>query len=182
MSGLVSGLVVRLVLGLTVGLAVGLVIGIVEAWSRPRPDTRASTPLESYRSDRRLTLVVGLAVAVGLGEGLVGGLTGGVLFGLVAGLGSGLTGELESGFAPGPAVTIRGLEMVFWMRGKPVRFLPLLETALDRKVLRQAGTVYQFRHSALQDQLVMSAGNLLVGRAEEAAPEWLRTPAGSEPH
>jgi hypothetical protein len=32
-------------------------------------------------------------------------------------------------------------------------FLPLLETALDRQVLRQAGTVYQFRHAALQDLL-----------------------------
>jgi hypothetical protein len=31
--------------------------------------------------------------------------------------------------------------------------MPLLETALDKQVLRQAGAVYQFRHADLQDRL-----------------------------
>jgi hypothetical protein len=31
--------------------------------------------------------------------------------------------------------------------------MPLLESALDRQVLRQAGAVYQFRHADLQDRL-----------------------------
>jgi hypothetical protein len=35
--------------------------------------------------------------------------------------------------------------------------MPLLETALDRQVLRQVGAIYQFRHAALQDLLVSLA-------------------------
>ena len=31
--------------------------------------------------------------------------------------------------------------------------MPLLESALDRQMLRQAGAVYQFRHADLQDRL-----------------------------
>lgn len=34
-----------------------------------------------------------------------------------------------------------------------MRFLPLLETALERQVLRQAGAVHQFRHAERQDRL-----------------------------
>ena len=34
-----------------------------------------------------------------------------------------------------------------------VRFIPLLEDAADRQVLRQAGVTYQFRHATLQDRL-----------------------------
>jgi hypothetical protein len=34
-----------------------------------------------------------------------------------------------------------------------VNFRRLLEDALDRQLLRQAGTVYQFRHAELQDHL-----------------------------
>ena len=46
------------------------------------------------------------------------------------------------------------MAQVIWrLTGRPVRFLPLLQTALDRQVLRQAGAVYQFRHAALQDLL-----------------------------
>jgi hypothetical protein len=31
--------------------------------------------------------------------------------------------------------------------------MPLLQTAAQRQILRQAGAVYQFRHAALQDLL-----------------------------
>jgi hypothetical protein len=47
-----------------------------------------------------------------------------------------------------------GMAQVGWaVQGRPVRFMRLLETALQRQVLRQAGAVYQFRHAALQDYL-----------------------------
>ena len=38
-----------------------------------------------------------------------------------------------------------------------VNFRRLLEDALDRQLLRQAGTVYQFRHAELQDHLATHA-------------------------
>ena len=44
-------------------------------------------------------------------------------------------------------------EMTWGLRGQRVRFLPLLQTALQQQVLRQVGSVYQFRHAALQDLL-----------------------------
>jgi hypothetical protein len=44
-------------------------------------------------------------------------------------------------------------QVVLFLQGRRVRFMPLLETALERQVLRQAGAVYQFRHADLQDRL-----------------------------
>lgn len=67
------------------------------------------------------------------------------------GLASGLTVGLDA--ASGPALELAKAELVLRLRGQRVRFMPLLETALERQVLRQAGTVYQFRHAALQDLL-----------------------------
>jgi hypothetical protein len=42
--------------------------------------------------------------------------------------------------------------LVIQGRGQ-VRFMSLLEQAVSRQVLRQAGTVYQFRHAELQERL-----------------------------
>jgi hypothetical protein len=56
------------------------------------------------------------------------------------------------------------------LRGRRVRFLPLLQTALDRQVLRQAGAVYQFRHAALQDLLARPEGATGPGPAPRVAP------------
>jgi len=49
-------------------------------------------------------------------------------------------------------------ELLLALRGKGrVHFMGLLEQAVSRQVLRQAGTVYQFRHAELQEQLNTSA-------------------------
>jgi hypothetical protein len=74
-----------------------------------------------------------------LAFGLTGGIAGGLAFGIVAGI--------------GPAVQLVVAEVIWALRGRRVRFMSLLQTALDRQVLRQAGAVYQFRHAALQDLL-----------------------------
>lgn len=63
----------------------------------------------------------------------------------VGGLGVGLVG--------GQSPRLLFTEVALRLGGSTVRFLPLLETALDRQVLRQAGAVCQFRHAALQDRL-----------------------------
>jgi hypothetical protein len=66
---------------------------------------------------------------------------------------AGLAGGLAFGLAigSGPAFRLAVMERTWQFRR--VRFLPLLQTALDRQVLRQTGAVYQFRHAALQDLL-----------------------------
>lgn len=80
-------------------------------------------------------------------------------FGLTSGLPFGLAGKLAGGlmvgltFGLGPALQLVVLEAIWGLRLKRVRFMALLQTALDKQVLRQAGAVYQFRHAALQDLL-----------------------------
>jgi hypothetical protein len=51
------------------------------------------------------------------------------------------------------ASSLRFTQIALRLKGRRVRFMPLLETALERQVLRQAGAVYQFRHADLQDRL-----------------------------
>jgi hypothetical protein len=77
----------------------------------------------------------------------------GLLLGLPFALPLGLMGGLMSGFRAGAASSLLFTELALWLRGRRVRFMPLLESALDRQVLRQAGAVYQFRHADLQDRL-----------------------------
>lgn len=181
--GLISGPVSRLVFGLVFGwefgwefvLAVGLVsasmagfmqgfAGLIEVWREPAATAQAVSPREVYQSDRRVALAVGLligaafavvgALSAGLLLGPLIGLEAGLASGLVFGLVLGLVGALLAGLAAaGPAVHVVVVELVWWLRGESVRFLPLLEAALERQVLRQAGAVYQFRHAELQDRL-----------------------------
>jgi hypothetical protein len=98
-------------------------------------------PVSVYWSDCRCILAVGLGVAIGAG----------IAFGPAFGLAFGFTAGLTAGL--GPAMQLTMSQLAWWLRGRRVLFLPLLQTALDRQVLRQAGAVYQFRHAALQDVL-----------------------------
>ena len=97
------------------------------------------------------------------------GLVGGLLVGLVVGFAytpvQGPADRLEHGllvgFVVGLVVGLSGgasssllfTEIALWLRGRRVRFMPLLENALARQILRQAGVVYQFRHADLRDRL-----------------------------
>jgi hypothetical protein len=98
-------------------------------------------------------MTVGESIAIGL----VFGVMGGVVIGLVGGL--------VSWFRPGAARSLEAEVGAFRTRHAKRRrdaaglpsalphFMHLLETALARQVLRQAGAVYQFRHADLQDRL-----------------------------
>ena len=133
------------------GLLGGLVGGLADVWAHPIATSAGATPRSVYRADLRTQTVVGLGVGLtfGLGGGLVVGLVGGLVVGLVDGLVVGLVVGLVGGAAP----SLWMLEVLFRLRGRRVRFLPLLETASERQMLRQAGAVYQFRHAELQDRL-----------------------------
>jgi hypothetical protein len=103
-------------------------------------------------------LVVMTRIVVGVVFGIVYVLVllraGGHAGGLVLSLAIGLFIGIEMGF--GPAFRLAWMERFFALRGLPVRFIPLLRTALERQVLRQVGAVYQFRHAELQDLLTSS--------------------------
>jgi hypothetical protein len=157
--GPVRGLVFALVLGLVFGLGFGLMFELMVVWRTPLAATAAATPRLVYQKDVQSQLLSGfvLGIVFGVGMGLIG---------LVGGLGFGLVGPLGFGLVCGLAV---GLVVLFWggaasslllftetallLQGQRVRFMPLLENALAKQVLRQAGAVYQFRHADLQDRL-----------------------------
>jgi hypothetical protein len=162
-SGLVVsfsvGLVLMLVLALrypfelwlAVALGLGLLLKLVAVWREPLAETLDATPRLIHRKDVASQLMVGLVV----------GLVGGLLVGLLVGLEHGLLVGLPVGFVVGLVVGLSGgasssllfTEIALWLWGQWVRFMPLIESALDRQVLRQAGAVYQFRHADLQDRL-----------------------------
>jgi hypothetical protein len=146
--------VVGLVVGL-VGCLLGMLIAMVAAWRLPLAATSAVSPYSVYRKDVRSQLMNGLlggllmGLLVGLWVGLDDGLGAGLSFGLAVGVLMGLL----SGAAYGAASSLLFTEIALRLQGRRVRFMPVLETALERQVLRQAGAVYQFRHADLQDRL-----------------------------
>jgi hypothetical protein len=168
--GLVGGLVLGLVLGLVAGLTFALTVGttaLVERWGSPRATATDASPISTYLNDRRfgLVIVLGSTLVVGLIVGLVNGLADGLVHGFIIGgrgnvrssvLGSGLMFGLTVGLMSGggllPTVWLSELALLLHLDGR-VRFMPLLEEALARQILRQAGTVYQFRHAELQGYL-----------------------------
>ncbi|MEU6264648.1 Ku protein [Saccharopolyspora shandongensis] len=89
---------------------------------------------------------------------LLGGLTGGLAVGLTT-----------------PTLNLTLVQMIWRLRGHRVRFIPLLQTALHKQILRQAGTVYQFRHAALQDFLQT------LHTAERPATSSTRRPRTAQP-
>ena len=114
--------------------------------------------LESYRADRRrvvMTAAYGALLLAILALGivrrfdaeapastyvlgaLIGAVNGAFLYAMFFGLGS--------------VPALWHLQLVLLAEGAPVSFLRLLHTAHKRRILRQAGTVYQFRHATLQD-------------------------------
>lgn len=135
------------------------------AWAVATADSPSATPASTYHADRRTSLVMGLlaGLVAGVTSGLVAGLTAGSAFRITAGylpwlaigtaLGTGLVGGLAAALA-GQAPLVMWSELALARRRRArVRFLRLLEDAVDRHVLRQAGAVYQFRHAELQDHL-----------------------------
>jgi hypothetical protein len=173
-AGVVFGSVSGLLSGLGSGLAHGIVVGLwfgsvwclttaitklMSLWSSPMPDAAANSPSEMHAKDRRRTLVFasGLALALQVGFGFVAILVYGVKEPLAGPLFIPLVGLLLGlVIGWGPAAQLSWLEHFWLSRWRPVHFIALLQTALERQVLRQAGAVYQFRHAALQDLLALS--------------------------
>jgi hypothetical protein len=169
--GLVLALVLALRYGfelwLAVALGLGLLLKLVAVWREPLAEARDATPCLIHRKDVASQLIVGLVVGLvgGLLVGLVVGLADrpahgppdrlehGLLVGLEHGLLVGLVVGLVVGLSGGASASLLFTEIALWLRGRRVRFMPLLETALARQILRQAGAVYQFRHADLQDRL-----------------------------
>jgi hypothetical protein len=124
----------------------------------------SATSAGTYRADRLAGLSTGLlagtAVLVecgllfegssdGFGSWLVSNLEFSAPLALVAAFIASLS------IAQVPRLKLAEL-FLSWRYRDRIRFLRLLEEAVDLQVLRQAGVVYQFRHAALQDYLAAS--------------------------
>ncbi|SNY47198.1 hypothetical protein SAMN05421748_10885 [Paractinoplanes atraurantiacus] len=139
----------------------------------------AANPIDIYRLSWRRAQITRLAhaVAVGLTVGVFVVLAVNPIIGLLWALGAGFLSWLLSALLRPQSMVarLRRVELCWCLAGLPVRIMPLLETALQRQVLRQAGGIYQFRHAALQDQL---AGTPPDGEASTGAPlsawSWMR--------
>ena len=119
----------------------------------------APSPQVSLRRDRRAAFVIGimtvLAVGgpIGLTAGLARGLTAGITLGTVSGLVVGLAAISYETAWP------RWQLARSWLclnRQLPWRLMAFLSDAENHGVLRQAGSVYQFRHTQLQRSLTGS--------------------------
>ena len=86
---------------------------------------------------------------IGLAATLVAWLTPAIKIGLVATLVAGLVVGLGSAW--GAFCLVRPLLALYGRT--PLRLMTFLHEAHNRGVLRQAGSVYQFRHNRLQDHL-----------------------------
>jgi hypothetical protein len=141
------------VVGLAVTLLFGVINGLVQGFAGA---TSPMDPITCWRRDRQSGLTEGLAygVVTGIAFGLVGGIVGGTRTGLALGL--------VAGLAEGLAVTLAvsqswAATMGFLLLGRagifPRKGIRFLEDARERGVLRTVGSMYQFRHARLQDQI-----------------------------
>jgi hypothetical protein len=132
------GLIVALVVGLILGVVLGVPLGLVDAWLIPLAATSDVTPRSVYQRDVRSHLVS--ALMGGIIGGMIGGIFGmlngdvlidrlgfGLAFALILGLTLGPVSGLVSGFRAGAAPSLKFAEIALWMRGRRVRFMPLLE-------------------------------------------------------
>jgi hypothetical protein len=146
---LTSGLI-GLASGITAGLVTGLAFGLPRVIGRPADP--AGSPATSIRRDRLVALVAGLA--------------GAALGGLLGVLATMLMRQTTVGFAGGAALGLAtGVMGTAWGRFQaarawlaltghlPWRLIRFLTYAHAIGVLRQNGSVYQFRHALLQDHL-----------------------------
>jgi hypothetical protein len=141
-------LIFALAAGFVFGLAIGLGLGFGFLCTIPVAASPAATAASTYRADRRTSIIAGLVIG-GI-AGVMAGLVFGFIAGIVAGLDAGLVAMLLT--VQVPIVKLTEMILSFQERNR-VNFRWLLEDALNRQLLRQAGTVYQFRHAALQDYL-----------------------------
>ncbi|MGH3833661.1 MAG: NACHT domain-containing protein [Pseudonocardiaceae bacterium] len=157
-SGLVGGFASGLVDWLAFGLVFGVMGGLISFAASPSIARRTSSPEESLRGDRQLSLLItGMFMLVFVVFGLFG-LLG--LFELVSGLVGGFVGGLLVGLMRGPvmpptcwpAFVVTSLWLAV-LRRMPFGLMNFLDEAYRLGLLRVVGPVYQFRHATLQDHL-----------------------------
>lgn len=157
MIGEITGGLTGMAGGTTAGLVTGLALGLPRIIGSPADP--AANPASSIRRDRLVALTAGLAgTALGGLLGIIAttlmrqttlGFVGGAVLGLVTGVAGTAWGRFQAARA--------------WLAltGRlPWRLVSFLAHAHAAGVLRQNGSVYQFRHALFQDHLARQAHTL----------------------
>ena len=158
-NGLAAGIAAGLLYGLPTGLATALVSGLSVALA-DTDSTSSPSPADSWHSDQRYSIAVGLAAGIAAGLGfwfffaLQVGVWAGLGFGVWAGLWFGFLGGLFVSQAWRSSLAAAHLARRWHT---PAHLMRLLNDARERNVLRTVGPVYQFRHALLQDRLAAAA-------------------------
>jgi len=156
-AGLRFGLLAGFFTGLFAGLAAGLLFVLVNGLVQSSADAASPMdPVTCWRRDRQSGLAEG--IAYGLAGALSFGIAGTLAAGLAIGLSVGLINGLGAGLAFTFGVSQSWLATLGFLLLRCAGLFPrhgigFLEDARDRGVLRTVGSVYQFRHARLQDQL-----------------------------
>jgi len=165
-NGARAAVLIGAVVALVSALAM-LVFMLRNVWARPSADSRSATAAGTYKADRHSSIIhgftfgalVGIAVGFAFGINNYTGIRLEVIDGLIFAVGIGSGAGIAVAFGTGQAVLVKFAEFVLvCQRQGQVHFLPLLEDAVDRQVLRQAGALYQFRHDSLQKHLTRHGG------------------------
>jgi hypothetical protein len=148
--GELTGGFIGLVSGITAGLIVGLAFGLARIIGRPAGPV--GSPATSIRRDRLVALAAGFAGAT------LGGLLGILATKLMRQTTVGFVGGATLGLATGVIGTAWGRFQAAraWLAltgHLPWRLIGFLAHAHAIGVLRQNGSVYQFRHVLLQEHL-----------------------------
>ncbi|MGW4909918.1 NACHT domain-containing protein [Streptomyces sp. NPDC004270] len=160
-DGLGGGLVSAAQFPLIVGLGTGLVLGIT-AWLETTVDPdKSMSCVDLLRMNRRNVHahILVWALVFGFIAWFGGSFTETPLRSIQLGLVFGIEGAFAGGLGYGLCLTAWGQWVALarvWLplTGRlPWRLVTFLEDACDRRVLRRAGAVYQFRHGRLQEQL-----------------------------
>jgi tetratricopeptide (TPR) repeat protein len=148
---------------------------ILNLWATPIADSPSSTAVQTYRADRRTSIIYGLAYAIpvallagtaaatstsqrhGSAAHIVVSCLG---WAILAGFATWLAAWLVAGQFP----LVKLSELVLMSRRRDrVHFMQLLKDALEKQVLRQVGPVYQFRHAVFQAHLAAMPGQPHAG-------------------
>ena len=159
-AGITAGLGVGLAVGLAYGpgygsssgLACGLSIGLAAMLEGAPQVTEAVSPRAVLRHDRRSAAVV--LIASGLGIGFVFGIGFPLGTAFVVGLATGLGFAVMVTMLRSPWLAYTLTRSWLALRGDlPWSLMGFLDDAHQLGLLRQVGTVYQFRHIDLQNRL-----------------------------
>ncbi|WP_052768783.1 NACHT domain-containing protein [Streptomyces humi] len=165
-DGLGGGLVSAAQLPLIFGLGTGLVLAVTAWLEAPVDVDRSASCVDLLRMNRRNVHahIAVWALVFGFIAWFGGSFTETPLRSLQLGLVFGIEGAFGGGLGYGLCLTAWGQWIALariWLplTGRlPWRLVAFLEDACERRALRRAGAVYQFRHARLQDHLAENPG------------------------